>query len=305
MRVAIDAEGILMAFGGENTNLEDILRPSIIAVTDKIIDDYNNKIFRDGSGLSKDWLTRIYSSPNRLRLISEDEQEHYNFRSNDIDESYVCAAFFNGHHLISPKKGEAFMGKAKAYGIQVNDISENFNIETLPGHSVIFNALLNSQTHYNHSIIRHFFSNERRVVIYDRYIKNSSICLFENVLRFCHPTVEIILISDFDRFGNSTISADLAKKSLLKVRPQAKINCYYPDLDKLDDKHDRHIHLGSRLQMTFSSGTDCFGLHPEWRNSECDIYVHYLSTNSPDRHYAVLPKPNSRAGLNIKVHSKI
>jgi hypothetical protein len=207
--------------------------------------------------------------------------------------------------LISPNKSQSLIEKAKDYGIQINDTTSPLDIDKMPGNAIIFNALLNSQTTYKHAIIRHFFANEKSIVIYDRYIKDSSLCLFENILRCCHPNAEITIISDFDRNASSTITADAAQKRIKKIRPHANINCYYPDLKKCVDTHDRHIHLGHRLQISFSSGTDCFGLHPEWSNSECEISVHHLSKSSADRHYYALASSTARKPITINVRSKV
>lgn len=305
MRIAIDSEAILLAFSGNQAELEDVLRPSILAINEKIIDDYSSKVLRDGAGLGKDWLTRLFGNPQRLRLVSVEEMSTYEIDHSDILQSYVAAAFFNGHYLISPNKSSDLSASAKAYGVQINDTSCGFDLERLPGNSIVFSALLNSRTTHKHSIIRHFFSREKDVVIYDRYIKESSLCLFENILKHCHPSASITLISDFDRNKSSTVTLADAQKRIKKIRPQADVRCFYPDLKNSDDTHDRHMHLGHRLQISFSSGTDCFGLSPNWYNSECEISVHYLSKSSPKRIYHVLSSPATKKAGQITVHSKI
>ncbi|SDT25410.1 hypothetical protein SAMN05216598_4654 [Pseudomonas asplenii] len=305
MRIAIDSEAILFAFSGARAELEDILRPSILAINEKIIDDYSSKVLKDGAGLGKDWLTRLFSTPSRFRLISTEEMQTYELDHSDVDQSYVAAAFFNGHYLISPNKNQSLIEKAKDYGIQINDTKSPLEIDNMPGNAIIFNALLNSKTTYRHAIIRHFFAKEKNILIYDRYIKNSSLCLFENILKYCHKNADITIISDFDRSASSPITADAAQKRIKKIRPHANVKCYYPDLKNCVDTHDRHIHLGHRLQISFSSGTDCFGLHPKWSNSECEISVHYLSKSSAVRDYYALTSLTSRKPIIIKAYSKI
>lgn len=306
MRLAIDSEAILSVFSGTNTALEDVLRPSIIGLTNLIIDDYQNKVLSDGSGLGKDWLSRVFSDSSKHRIITDEDMSYYGLDGGHIlDDSYLGAAYLNGHHLVRGEITSGFLDKAKRYGVKVSDSSWSVDLERLPGHSLVFSLLMSSATNYNHSVLRPFFSKERRVLIYDRYLKASSLAFFENVLCAANDDVELIIISKFDSCGTSTVSRDDVERALKRVRPRSKISCYYPDDKALLDRHDRHIHLGSRLQLSFSSGTDCFGFHPQWNNSECEISVHYLTNSSPVRDYVVLDEPGSRRGKTIQVHAKI
>ncbi|WP_338805836.1 hypothetical protein V8U11_20795 [Pseudomonas chlororaphis] len=306
MRIAIDADALITAFSGENFDLEDIIRPSILAITSNIIDDYTQKILFDGSGLGKEWLSRHLSNPEKIRYILDEELSHYDILDpKDKTLDYVGAAFLHGHQLITASKEPKLLAKAKDYGVRLRDSSCSISPQTLPGYSIIFNLLLNSSTTYKHIEIRHFFAKEKSIIIYDRYMKESSLCLLEQVLIASHELTNITVISDFDRDQKSTISQAIVQQRLSKIKPKAKINCYFPDLKKLDDKHDRHIHLGDRLQLSFSSGIDCFGLPPNFNNSECDIVVHYLSKDHPFRDYYVTTEPKGRRSFIIKARSKI
>jgi len=305
MRLAIDAEAILSAFSGENLELEDVLRPSILAITNLIIDDYGSKINLDGSGMSKDWLNRIYSTPNRLRIVSDTELSEYSLAEPaDLDFHYVGAAYFNGQHLIRDAVSPATAVKAREFGLKLSNTSNKIDIESLCGHKIVAHFSLNSSTSYKHNVLRDFFANETKIVIYDRYIKASSICFFETVIRAAHKNVNVTVISEFDSKGNSMITKEAVRLAIKKIKPHGEINCYYPDFTEMNDKHDRHIHLNSRLQLTFSSGTDCFGLAPEWKNSECDIHVYFLSGDSAVREYPV-KKEIKGGSFVIECFSKI
>lgn len=306
MRIAIDAEALITAFSGENFDLEDIIRPSILAITSNIIDDYTNKILLDGSGLGKDWLSRHLSNPEKIRYILDEELTHYEILDpKDKNLDYIGAAFLHGHQLITSSKEPKLLAKAKDYGVQLRDSKNSIPPQTLPGYSIVFNLLLNSITKHKHIAIRHFFSKEKSIIVYDRYMKESSLCLLEQVLIASHELTNITIISDFERNQNSIISKATVQQRLSKIKPKAKINCYFPDLKKLDDKHDRHIHLGDRLQLSFSSGIDCFGLPPDFNNSECEISVHYLSKNHPLREYHVTTQPKDKRSFIIQARSKI
>ncbi|MGH8601341.1 MAG: hypothetical protein ACREXR_00715 [Gammaproteobacteria bacterium] len=305
MRLAIDAEGILSAFSGSNYELEDALRPSILAITKLIMDDYGSKINKDGSGMSKDWLNRIYGTPNRLRIVSDAELAQYALAApEDLDHHYIGAAYFNGHYLIRDASTSTTKTKAREFGLKLADTSSPIDIEQLCGHKIIAHFLLNSTTSFKHNLLRDFFASEKKIVIYDRYLKQSSLCFFETVLRVTHKNVEVTLISEFDSNKNSTITKDFAERTLKLIRPHGTINCYYPSFKEMSNKHDRHIHLNQRLQMTFSSGTDCFGFPPNWGNSECDISVYYLSNESPVREYPV-KKTLTGGSFIVKTFSKI
>lgn len=304
MRISIDAEAISFAFSGENQDFEDILRPSIIGINNAIIEDYEKKLIQEGAGLGKDWLTRIYGNPDRICIVNDDDLNKYGLNAGDLCEAYVGAAYFNGHKLISHNPPASRTTKANRYGVEVIDPRLKPNIALMDGHRIITNIQLNSKTSHKHAVVRRFFENEIEIVIYDKFIKDASMCLFENIFRQCHPNAKIVLISEFDSTGKSTITKQDAERRIKAVRPHASVHCYYPALRGNDDDHDRHIHIGNRLQMSFTRGTDCFGLHPNWSNSECDISVHYLSEKSAIRSYFVSDTPR-KVGFEIKVRSKI
>lgn len=303
MRITIDAESILTAFSGTNHDFEDCIRSAILAVTPLIIDDYDNKVFPDGSGLGKDWLNRVYGNPQKLRIVTSQELEKYDFSSATcLDSNYIGAAYHHGHHAIRGHGTATFIAGAKKYGIRslssfASDISGSIGIKIIESH------LLNSGTSKKHNIIRDFFHQEKEVVVYDRYMKESSLCLLETVLRQVSASATITIISEFEAYSVYS-SADVCAR-IKKIRPLATVNCVYPNFIEQSDKHDRHIHLGSRLQMSFSSGLDCFGLAPDWKNSECDIHVFYLDSNSPLRRYAVKKSLSDKKGFYVMVHSKI
>lgn len=305
MRLAIDAEAILAAFSGQNLDLEDVLRPSILAITTLIMDDYGDKINLDGSGMSKDWLNRIYSTPQRLRIVSDAELSEYSLAEpEDLDCHYIGAAYYNGQYLIRDAASASTAVKAKEFGLKLSNASSKIDIESLCGHKIVAHFSMNSSTSYKHNILRDFFANETQIVIYDRYLKASSVCFLETVIRAAHKNVCVTIISEFDSNGNSSITKEIVQQALKKVRPHGTINCYYPNFKEMSDKHDRHIHLNNRLQLTFSSGTDCFGLAPEWNNSECDVHVYFLSGDSAMREYPV-KKEIKGSSIVIKCFSKI
>lgn len=302
MRITIDAESILTAFSGANYDFEDCIRSAILAVTPLIIEDYENKVFPDGSGLGKDWLNRVYGNPAKLRIVTHEELERYNINSDTcLDSNYIGAAYHHGHHAIRGHGTTDYTANAKKYGIR--SLSTSSNISNSIGVRIIESHLLNSTTSKKHNIIRDFFHQEREVLVYDRYMKDSTLCLLETLLRQTSQSAKITIISEFETHSNHT-STDVCTR-IKKIRPSATVRCLYPNFSELSDKHDRHIHLGSRLQISFTSGLDCFGLAPDWKNSECDIHVYYLDNNSPIRLYAVKRKPTDKKGFNVEVYSKI
>lgn len=303
MRLAIDAESLISVFNGDNGNLEDVIRSSVIAITESILDDYDEKIFRDGSGMTHTWLKRIYESADRMRTVSNEELDMYGFDlTSDLDQNYVGASYINGQLLIRENATTTTTTLAKKYGVKVINKDEKFDFTRLDGNNVIRSHILNSTTKHKHNIIRHYFQQETDIVIYDRYLKESSILLLENVLSNISPTAQVKVISEFEKHG--ILTPGDVKKRLQKVAPNRNISCYYPDFNELSDKHDRHIHLGQRFQLTFSSGLDCFGSHPEWNNSECDIQVYYLGPTCSTRDYAVVDSSRTGRGFKIQAHSK-
>ncbi|MCY1298196.1 hypothetical protein D9M70_476700 [compost metagenome] len=196
--------------------------------------------------------------------------------------------------------------KSKTYGLKLFD-SDNFNIDykTIPGNEIIFSLKLNSKTAFQPKSIEDFFCNEREIVVYDRYICERSIELLEQLLKKCHQNFSATIISEFETNRNSLFSADDTRRRLKKSFGHATISCYYPNFKELEDKHDRHIYLGQRIQLTFTSGLDCFGRSPEWKNSECDIYAHILDHASVIKEYPIKTTAAGSSRKKIKVTSKI
>lgn len=302
MRLAIDAESLISVFNGENGNLEDAVRSSIISVTENILDDYDEKVFLDGSGMSHQWLKRIYDSPDRLRAVSDEELISYGLaNTQDLDSNYIGAAFLNGQLLIRGSSSEAALTLARKYGVKVITTDDKVDFKKLDGHNVIRSHTLNSSTKHKHNIIRNYFNQETEVIIYDRYLKESSILLLENVLPHIGANATVSVISEFEKYG---VPSKDVKNRLQKAAPRRTINCYYPDFEEQSDKHDRHIHLGQRFQLTFTSGLDCFGSHPTWNNSECDIQVFYLGPDCSTRDYVVADRPALGRSFKIRAFSK-
>ncbi|NBA94997.1 hypothetical protein [Pseudomonas sp. R5(2019)] len=304
MRITIDAESIISAFSGNYHEFEDSIRSAILAITPLIMDDYEAKILLDGSGFGKEWLNRVYGNPVRMRMVTGEELEDYDIPSSGCLEShYVGAAYHHGHHMILGRRNSTYAAVSKKYGIRnlsapvVVDPSNPIGVRIIESH------LLNSATSKKHSIIRDFFHQENSVVVYDRYLKEASLVLLETLLRQVSPCAVINIISEFE--ANSVYTAEDVCARLKKVRPHADIHCLYPNFKEQSDKHDRHIHLGCRLQISFSSGLDCFGLAPGWNNSECDIHVYYLDSESPVRRYAVKRRPTDKKGFFVEACSKI
>ncbi|MFK7700161.1 hypothetical protein [Pseudomonas caspiana] len=303
--MAIDAESIVAAFSGCNSDLEDALRPSIIAITAGIIDDYDSKISRDGTGMARDWLKRVYDSPSRWRMVNHQELEYYGINpENGLHEEYVGAAYVHGHTLFKFEEFEELLRLAKKYGLKLCTPSSEIDFSSLSGHSIIESYLLNSTTNYKHNIVRKYFNQEKQIIVYDRFFKDSSLTFLENVICDAHDDVSITIISEFEK--HSLLTKLETADRLKRIKPKASINCYYPDFKELSDKHDRHIHLGNRLQLTFSSGLDCFGMSPNWNNSECDIQVYYLGPGCSTRVYAVSDNlVSSKKRYQIQAFSKI
>ncbi|WP_462402120.1 hypothetical protein [Pseudomonas sp. Marseille-QA0332] len=304
MRITIDAESILDAFSGVCQEFEDSIRSSILAITPLIMDDYDKKVLLDGSGFGKEWLNRVYNNPQRVRIVTSEELENYDLPASGCLEShYVGAAYHHGHHMVLGGRNATYAAVSKKYGIR-NLVAPLIVDPVNPiGVKIIESHLLNSSTVKKHSIIRDFFHQEKSIIIYDRYLKEASLILLETLLRQVAPSACIKVISEFEL--HSLYTAEQVCLRLKKIRPHADIECLYPNFNEQSDKHDRHIHLGSRLQISFSSGLDCFGHPPAWVNSECDIHVYYLDADSPVRRYSVKRKPRDRTGFSVKAFSKI
>ncbi|MNQ71308.1 hypothetical protein D3C85_859710 [compost metagenome] len=246
----------------------------------------------------------MYGNPAKLRLVTSEELGKYDLCSTTcLDSNYIGAAYHHGHHVIRDCNSAMYTVGSKKYGIRNLTPPFFINPANPIGTRIIESHLLNSTTTYKHNIIRDFFHQEKEILVYDRYMKEATLCLLETLLRQASPLANITIISEFEAHSVFTSSDVYAR--IKKVRPTSTVKCLYPNFSEQSDKHDRHIHLGSRLQITFSSGLDCFGLAPDWNNSECDIHVYYLDSYSRRRRYAVKNKLTDKKGSYVEVYSKI
>lgn len=292
MRLSIDPQGI--AHSTINKKLESALASATVGITEKIFEQYNDAADRDGTGFFKDFLSWLISDPENYFKIPKDLIDKY-FSSSKLEE-YAIAAYFNGNKHITGNSSEISKTEScQTLNLEIIDASTfEYKKKKNQGTNIVDIIDINSKTRHPPSTITKYFSSEIRVVIYDRYLKPSSLELIESIAKKINKKSELVIISEF----NSGVShADCSSKIKPIIR---NTKTYYPNFSESSEWHDRHIHLGDRLHMTFSSGIDCFGIRPKHENRECQITIYHIAEQNELKTYHVMSTTNKS---KTKVHT--
>ncbi|MGG5871543.1 hypothetical protein [Pseudomonas peli] len=293
MRFAIDPSGI--ALSTTNRKLDSAISSSVIALSKEIYEEYVEAVETDGTGFFKDFLAWLISDPENHYKIPNDLISKY-FQNSESTEKYALAAYFNGNkHITGEAEGAKKIDDCKNLGIELIDA---MNFETKKKRNQGTNILdvidISSATKHDNNLILHYFANETRVVIYDRYLKPASLSLIVSISKKIKKHAELIIISEF----NSGVTSD---ECIRACKPStATTKTYFPNFSEANEWHDRHIHLGDRLHITFSSGTDCFGTPPMNLNRECQITIYHTAEINELKTYHVKTTTNK---TNTKIHT--
>lgn len=295
MRFSINTTAI--AFSTKNKQLDSAIKSSVIGITQEIYQDYCKAAEEDGTGFFKEFLEWLIQDSENFFSIKPEALNKFIANPEKLNP-YIVAAYINGNTFIAGEENQNINAEANNFGVAIEK-AETFEHKKKRNKGVnILDVIdLNENTNLSHSTIHRYFAQERRVIIYDKFIKNSSLELIESICQKMDPSGEIIIISDF----SAGVTAEQCMKACRKHIKNTK--AYTPNFRDRSNGHDRHIHIGNRLHLTFSSGTDCFGLQPEFKNSECQITIYQVSEHYELKKYPV-KNITTRASSIINTASK-
>lgn len=288
MRLTLETKAVGFAFASDD--LKIAIDSSVLSMSECIYNEYSREAEEDGSGFYREIIKKIMSNPDNYYFIKEDTYKKY--VSIPLCD-FLKSAYINGNNLVSATDTVNLQATGNTYGIDVSEARTYKKLKkTHKSANVIDIIETANRTKKTPSIISCFFKGEIRVVIYDRYINRASIEFIAKIAKCMSKDGELVIISEF----NSGITEDQTSSELKKIIKKTKT--YTPNFKEQSDKHDRHVHLGDRLHMTFSSGIDCFGRSPQFKNSECQITIYHVAEHYELKRYSVL---NSKTGKTQEI----
>jgi hypothetical protein len=209
------------------------------------------------------WFQALQSK-QRIRVVKPTDEAAYSFPAGHTYLQYLVASFF-GHqeHVVSGNAEKyACQTTLQSFGIAVHTVSASETLRCDP--NPIYGLTLTKETRHSPTLIERYFTNEKKVVIYDRYLHKTAataLAVFSSKMA-AHANVAILTTSEkLADHGQACADAmQMANNTLT-------INLAAADYTTTKEVHDRHIFIGNRYNMRFSSGLDVFG------NKICNAFL--------------------------------
>ena len=126
-----------------------------------------------------------------------------------------------------------------------------------------------------------YLLKENKILIYDKSINLSGADFICEITRFCASNCKVVVMSNFHKsISRGLLDRQELQRYLNNGKFNGTVEVLQADRATIDKFHDRFIFLGNRFQITFSSGIDCFGRVPEWKNSDGDVTVHCVHNSN-------------------------
>ncbi len=216
------------------------------------------------------WFAYIHDT-GRMRLIPAGEVAQFHFPA-CVDQEYLIAGFFAAQrHLRAHVLPAAAVAEFRRFGVQVHDISSPLRIPF--GSGPIKDIVLSPTTAYSPDVVAECFLGERSVVVYDKYINRDSMDVLGRFVRcLCKGATVTILTTDM-----SIAAAIEGRRRIAGENPDlGEFRVKKVDRRTASNSHERHVVVGRRYHLHFTSGLDVFGTcsSGRYQNRDGRIYVH-------------------------------
>ena len=253
--------------------------------------DFNEAL----SGISEyqTWFAYMQSR-NRLRVLNPTLVSTYLEKNNaSIDDIYITAAYLSNMNLVLSAKQMTSATDVlvlEKWGLTRIDIEEtSSSLHDLASvKNPIKTIVLKTRGNLDHSVITKYFSNENRVVFYDKYINEESMRLIESCVLLAKKDLELNVITT--SLGGECLDKATILQRLSRLKPSANIKVEYCNQQTRKKFHDRHIFIGDRIQLTFSRGLDVFGSRNTaggYQNKAGEINFYDISDMTRDEFHLV------------------
>ncbi len=202
--------------------------------------------------LYQQWFSALHSA-SRIRFLSNSDEALYDF-PNVNSRDYLIASFFGGQvHFCDAEHAVNTNAPFSEFGIKTNPISEILAINTAD--NPIFEITLTRGTRSKPQLIEHFFSKEKNISIYDKFYDMQSAHALSIWAARMPPASKIRIYTT----PTKRPAANTCKTSMLAANRNLSIQILEATRNTIESVHDRHIFIGNRYHIRFTSGIGVFG----------------------------------------------
>lgn len=231
----------------------------------------------DGLGSSaifQQWFLAL-NSRQRIRIITNVERAAYGFPAAHAQVGHVIASFYgNQSHIVDALPQTIELSQLFTdFGVEVRravDLQE-IHVRDNP----VFTLTLTAATRHSPQILKRYFSKERGIVIYDKYLDNHAARALAVFATELAGAASVLILTRPENVPSAAQcrAAMLASNNTLQIEVKAATHA------TLNEIHDRHIFIGNRYHLRFSSGVNVFGQKngTTYFNFEGSVSVHDIA----------------------------
>lgn len=258
MKTAVQSEALAAIFNGQcDAIMTNAVLSSKISVTPRILEQYDQKL---GSNLQfQTWFASACNGRLSLNLSSLAPN---GVKAIDaVTDGYGTAAYFGGSNLVAhlPDLSEAAALGFENIGIRVISVTKRIDF-LIEGDNPVLTIGTESSGMLDFDVLDRFLIPEESVVIYDKFINNTSIQLLEHIARKLRAGASMRVFHTLQPGGKDLLSTTDISTRLSAANGAISVECKQCSQQFKKLEHDRYVFLGNRLQIVFSAGLDCFGI---------------------------------------------
>lgn len=259
----------------------NVVLASRISLTSSILDRYIEEL--GGNSSFQAWFSASMAakrfSVNSTALAPQKVQ--------NVDvmcENYATASYFGGSNIFAEESHfhAATVDALKNVGAELisakNPISGGFC-----GDNPFFTIAISTGGSEDFSVFDKFIKGEDRVVVYDKYINECSVQLLIHLAETLSPNSELTIFHAEKRQTRLLTTAQIISR-VQAASPHVRVVCKKCSPAFISREHDRYIFLGTRIQIVFTVGLDCFGqydLNSGARNNRSSKILFFDVAQSP------------------------
>lgn len=256
MKAAVQWQALAAIFGGrcDLVTMSTVLSAKV-SVTPGILSLYEQKL-----GANPQFQTWFASASQGRFSIHLPAQSPEKVRAIDpVSDGYGTASYFGCSSFFAhlPDVSAATAQGLESIGTRVISVSRRIDFP-IEGDNPVFT--IGTETHgtLDFGCLDRFLLPEDNVVIYDKFINETSIQLLEHIARTLTAGSTLRIFHTYQVGRNLLDTVDISAR-LIAANGTIFIECKTVSNDFKKLEHDRYIFMGSRLQLVFSAGLDCFG----------------------------------------------
>lgn len=281
MRAVIEKEVLQEVFSGAFSDIFITAHSAVLGVTPAIISEYLN--ISDGAGMFKEWFDKTFSTQNNYFFVSPDSLSKYQLDIACLQSNYIGAAYHNSGPVIAESSSTFTKLSPCTWGVPIISAKDyKFNLlDNQAGAKVAEIISLTPNSTESPERLKNYLLRENRIFIFDKSINLSGADFVCEITKYCAPKCKIVVMSNFNGcVGRGLMSQLELQKYINQRKVNGSVEVLQADKETVGRYHDRFMFLGDRFHLSFSSGIDCFGRPPHWKNTDGDVTIHCVHNSS-------------------------